>query len=1247
MKTLDPFNLPLNQSCLIEASAGTGKTYTMVNLYLRLLLGVGCTPLTVEQILVVTFTKAATQELRDRIRQKVAEVSKLFRTYHTGESEELKQDPFLFNLYQSIEPRLSEALLRLRIAEREIDLAAIFTIDSFCQKMLFQFAFDSGIRFDIDLQANERDLLTRLSQETWRELFYPLSLSQTAMVAEILKTPQNVLDKVKSHLSRSLDTLSDEHTWITQDFIAYSEKLEQFIQSVKAHWQQYGEEIVGLIRAEINKAYKKGEKKALSRRSYQERWLESWENELAQWAESSALSFPANFERFCQDFIESKAEPDAHPLQNPHFAKNQAFLTAYQQQYEGKLPAVLQFHFLKHLQRKLSDYKQTHKTKSFDDILHFLHKALHSERGGELAKQIRQLFPFAMIDEFQDTNQVQYEIFSQIFMAEGVEDQGFIMIGDPKQSIYQFRGADIFTYLKASQEVNTKATLDRNWRSLPKLVEGVNRLFQFPEKRKKTALNNDNLANKIKKSASEIGLSSEQTEKLLSEVEANFDKSAEYPIVKKSPFIYQDITFQAVKSNDAGDALIDSNNDEIQATRYFLNDELSLIQAAELCAYQIQKQLKSASTGQYLLRKNGEIRPLAAQDITILVRSHNQASLIREKLLERHIQSVFLAEKNSVFESQEAKDLLLILKACLNPFHQRNLLSALGTFLWGLTANELYQLKQDESKWDNYVEVFVHYQHIWQQQGILPMLHQIFLQQGIIQRINAMQNADRRITDILHLAELLQNASASLDNDHALLRWFEQQIQDPQGDSEEQTLRLESEENLVKIVTIHGSKGLEYPVVWLPFAYRPCKEPSSTGISYYRNAQGKADWHFGIATDEVKEALTDAEFSEALRLLYVAMTRAKYQLNVLLPSQFEKGWNPLHYLLSNGGKDLAPTKELLENKDIPCEIIENAEVEVDDWVAKPDIQPELTAHTFLGKIQSKGQVTSFTALQAQNERLQISGKIAPLAAPSSWLDDGLDYDSATAGNFIVEVGIEDDEEPQKFTPYLFPHSAKVGNLIHQLFEDQDFSQAFEQEKIAQLCEQLGLSEEWIAPTQYWFDSVLSTPFGEHPFALKEVNQAKCLKEWQFYLRLSNAEALPKLNKLLREHSPIAKDLPSLQLFELEGYVRGFIDCIVEVNQRFYVIDYKSNYLGNQPEDYTQERLAKTIGQFRYDLQYLLYTLALHRYLGSRLGENYDYERDFGGVAYLFLRGMKGEHNSGVFFDKPSFALIDGLDKLFK
>ncbi|MFK5131315.1 UvrD-helicase domain-containing protein, partial [Glaesserella parasuis] len=209
-----------------------------------------------------------------------------------------------------------------------------------------------------------------------------------------------------------------------------------------------GAEAESLIVAEINKNYKKGEKKSLSRRAYQMRWIENWLKELNEWATSGSHYFPTNsLSRFCQDFINEKAEEGAEPLTHTIFAKNQDYLTAYQTQFEGKSKAILLYQFFSHLRQKLADYKQTHKEKSFGDMLSFLLSALQSERGDTLAQQIRALYPFAMIDEFQDTNQQQYEVFQRIFMDQNASEQGFIMIGDPKQSIYKFRGADIFTYL--------------------------------------------------------------------------------------------------------------------------------------------------------------------------------------------------------------------------------------------------------------------------------------------------------------------------------------------------------------------------------------------------------------------------------------------------------------------------------------------------------------------------------------------------------------------------------------------------------------------------------------------------------------------------------------------------------------------------------------------------------------------------------------------------------------------------------
>lgn len=1190
MKPLNPLTLPLDRACLIEASAGTGKTYTIVNLYLRLLLGVGCAPLMVEQILVVTFTKAATQELRDRIREKVANVAALFKAYHRGENQDLARDDFLLALYHEIQPRFHESLLRLQLAEREIDLAAIYTIDSFCQKMLFQFAFDSGVRFDIDLQPDESELLSRLSQQTWRELFYPLGLAEAKVVAAELKTPENALAQLQPYLYAELPPLRADQQWLEQPLSAHLNDLSQFLQEAKQHWRENGQEVSDLLWAELNKTYGKGEKKALNRSSYKKNLLENWLNQVNLWAESDAQELPQAFERFCQAMLTEKAEEEATPLEHPIFAENQQMLTAWNSKFARKQKAILLYQFLLHLRAKLAQHKAHHPEKSFSDMLGFLHQALHAEQGAQLAAQIRGLFAFAMIDEFQDTNRQQYDIFKRIFLKlPAGEARGFTMIGDPKQSIYKFRGADIFTYLHAAEQVAEKATLERNWRSLPAVVEAVNRLFSFPE-------NSPN-----------------------------------------SPFLYDGIRFQSVKSHET-----DEQFQGEQSVRFFLESDFNDAQCAAQCAYQIQQQLKQAEAGSLILQKNGENRPLVAKDIAVLVRSHQQAQLIRQALWTRKIQSVFFAERNSVYESQEAQDLHFILQACLSPYRPKAVLTALGTHLWGLNSAEIYRLKQDEQAWDNVVAQFVHYQQVWQKQGVLPMLHQLFMHEGIIQRLSGGENADRRLTDLLHLSELLQNAMASVENENALLRWYEQQLTTPNGRAEEQKLRLESERELVKIITIHGSKGLEYPIVWLPFAGKPSQGASASGLQIYQEGGREASWSLGGPSDEVQESLDRAEFAEDLRLLYVAATRAKYQLNVILPAQFEKGWNAVGFLLANGEGGLAgnglprPTADYLALKAIVADVQQNAEIIEDSWQAAEPPPTTLNAKRFEGKIRPKGQITSFSQLQARHAALQDFAANRPLV---NFSDDAQDYDMQPA------TTVEQVPQSEAFSPYHFPHSTKVGNLLHRLFEHWDFHQPLEDEKLLALCEQLNLTEQWLTLLKNWLTAVVSTPLPAG-FCLAQIEPKKRLNEWQFYLRLSNPKALTQLNQLLKTHSPLARHLPDLQLAQLEGFVRGFVDCIVEIEGKFYLLDYKSNFLGNLAQDYSQEKLAKTMGQYRYDLQYLLYTLALHRYLRTRRA-GYDYERDFGGVAYLFLRGMNGEAGSGIYFDKPTVALIEGLDQLFQ
>lgn len=1175
MQNLDPIELPLDQPVLIEASAGTGKTFTIANLYLRLLLGIGCLPLTVEQILVVTFTKAATEELKDRIRQNIQSCRAFILDKQNNSIQERASyrgnEAFLTELYQLI-PQLDEALLRLSIAEREIDTASVFTIHGFCQKMLMQFAFESGVRFDLTLQPNQGELLKRLSEEVWREQFYPQGVLESEVISAELSTPKQALSAIYPYLSVELPPTNKTETLATA-----LQRYNQFIQEIKEYWRLNGKTLVDQIRLDLAK------KITLHGGWYKSVAFEAGVLVMEQWISSDNRYLPAEFELFTEQRIVKGTKKNCEPMESVHLAKNQAFLTAYKERFENSLKPILLYQFLIGIKEKLVNYKQAHSERSFDDLLTMLNQALKQPKIGKvLAQKIRSVYPFAMIDEFQDTDLTQYEIFSQIFMTEQASN-GFIMIGDPKQSIYKFRGADIFTYLAAAKQTKAQFTLAKNWRALPEVVQAVNHLFHFADS-------------------------------------------------EKSPFIYQDIDFYPVSADENKGSLISEQGHFVCYT----TDKTRLDDFAEICAYQIHQQLDAMATGQFGIERNGGFKAFVPKDIAILVRKGSQATRIKSALAKRNIKSVYLAESETVLRSEVAAELCWILQAGLNPYDYQALLSALGSTLWGFTAAEIYRYKENERLWEAKVNQFVEYNAIWQTHGVLPMLHKIYLEQGIIQRLKEKTNADRLMTDLLHLTEILQEKSQDFESEAELVRWFERQISSSDM-YDEQQLRLESEEELIKIVTIHGSKGLQYPIVWLPFVSQKSEADKLSHLGLYRNQQGELNWYWGAVDDEVKRILQNEEYAEDLRLFYVAVTRAESQLNLVLPNEIS-GFSPLHYLLTNGGAENEKVNviERFKEKEINAHIIEvEANLPQSCWQNMESDEP-YQAKVFQGHIRVGGQITSFSSLYAQHERFS-ENKINLVTDTAQ--DRYADIE-------IIETGYLGHDTVEPFSPFQFPHGIKVGTILHSFFEHCQFDKPIEQEAISKVCEQLDLGEVWIEPTSAWFERILKTPLAEANFSLNAVNAKQRLTEWQFYLRLKNEKALSKLNQLLKQHTALSKSLPELQLPHLAGFVRGFIDCIVQINGKFYVIDYKSNFLGFLPQNYSTENIKREIGRQRYDLQYLLYTLAIHRYLTSRLGRKYNYERDFGGVIYLFLRAMDGKTNNGVYFDKPSEALIEAMDTLF-
>ena len=1196
---LNPITLPLNQISLIEASAGTGKTYTIGSLYLRLLLKAGennfSRPLNVEEILVVTFTDMATEELKKKIRERITDaIDKLTAFAETQDKSAFKNDEFLTALCDNL--NIFEAIHRLKLAEQNMDLAAIYTIHGFCRRMLMQYAFHSGIHFNLELIKDQSDLLVRFANEFWREHFYPLPFEMADFIANELGSPDYVLSLLESNLGKNLivDLKNPQalSISITEFLHQYLGEYFKDIKALKDFWLESAGKISELITEELNKDYAKGEPKSLSRRSYNSSRLAKWIEQVNAWA-NDPRDYVLNeilMSYFTQSALGEKGEEGASPFIAPIFTELEERANALIS--PDLLRRVILYHYRQGLQQKLLDYKLNHQEKSFDDLLRLLCEALQGAQGDELAEMIRFQYPFAMIDEFQDTDSQQYAIFSKIYRDNPEKNTGFIMIGDPKQAIYRFRGADIFTYLKASDEAQSRFELTKNYRSEKHLVDGVNALFDFPQ----------------------------------------------------SPFIYQNINFTAVDSRD--DHLQFYLNGKAEpAYRFYLteSDKVNKTEMAKICAISIQHWLKSAAENQAVFQNEDTCKTLQPANIAVLVKNRYEAADVIQELQKLGIASVYLSDQSSVFDSHVAMELLRILKACLN-VAERPILNAIATALFGLNAADIHQIQQNEADWQRWADSFAQYQQTWQRQGILVMLHQILLEQGISERLLSQATGDRDLTDFLHLAEILQQAATLHESEAALLSWFEKQIQG-EGRQEAQ-IRLESERQLVKIVSIHKSKGLEYDLVWLPFLAVPSKIPTAGDMNvYYSKERDETLWDM---ENRNLNALYEETFAEELRLLYVALTRAKYQMAFALPAQFDKKWNALHYVLSQGdiGKEIAlsapkDTETLLqafkEKMQDNVEICTKPNLEAFPTLSINTKNDDLKAAEFTGNIEQDWRITSFTSIEQGHRRQNYFAESA--GKKHAVFDDAKDYDSQNS--IEISTALLNENESNILD---LPRGKQVGTALHRHFENCYFFDLANTEEIDKLRQSLHLDETFTEPLQNWLQQISHTPLShEIGIALADLANKDCIKEMPFYLAIREHFDVEAFNRALKAHHHLPSE--PLQFEQIQGMVRGSIDLVFRHNGKYYLVDYKSNFLGSSLADYNQEALKKEMLHSHYDWQYLIYTLALHRYLQSVV-PHYDYSRDFGGVFYLFLRGMNGEPQSGVFYDRPSVELITELDGVF-
>jgi exodeoxyribonuclease V beta subunit len=1223
--TLNPLTLPLHGSRLIEASAGTGKTFTIALLYVRLVLGgqhrdddtAFVRPLTPPEILVVTFTNAATQELRERIRHRLVEAAEAFLDGTNASTH----DGLLLDLRSQYASNTWTACARrLALAAEWMDEAAVSTIHSWCYRMLREHAFDSGSLFSLDLENDQSELEQEVVRDYWRCFYYPLDADSLGSISACWTSPDALHQTLRGLLSES-EALGDAPP--PAETIAHArEKRAAMLAELKAPWPAMLEALEPALEDAARR-------KAFKGQSFNAKSRANWLGALRDWCQSDAdrpALTPAAWKRMTPDGMAAIWKDG-----EPPFPEVWAALAALPAAL-GALPEPrhdLLIHAVKWCRARLESEQERRAEMGPNDLLTHLDRALKGPNREALAAQIQRQFPVALIDEFQDTDPVQYRIFNAVYaIATPRRDTAIMLIGDPKQAIYAFRGADIYTYLQARQDTDGRhVTLGKNFRSSEPMVAAVNHCFGYA----------DNPADAHSSGA------------------FLFRDGDDNPL----PFSPVDAKGRAEQLTLDGEALpamtfwqLDSDDGKPLGKGAYQTD------MAERCASRMVTLLNAGREHRCGFTHEQTLTPLKPSDMAVLVNGLQEARTIRQALSRRGVKSVYLSDRDKVFGSPIAVQVEHWLAACSEPLAssrraQARLRAALATPALGLGLDELERLNQDELAWEAKVEQFSRYHQLWQYRGVLPLLRRMMVDFAIPSRLlgrgsdgHQSDDGERLLTDLLHLGELLQQASQELDGEHALLRFLSEAIADPEGHGDSHRLRLESDADLVKVVTIHKSKGLEYPLVFLPFiaSHRPVK-PDDVPLRWH-DVNGVP--RLSLSVNDATLATADRErLGEDMRKLYVALTRARHAvwlgiapLKDSANSDHGHG-SAIEHLLA--GSTLA---ELANSGPVTLEPAPEATAEA--FIPPAATSPLGHARTPTRRAKEHWWIASYSALTLSGA---LTGSATLAAAEPTTARE------ATALEVLDEPQDTIADTAETFHLHRFPRGPGPGTFLHGLLEwagREGFATAASddaaRDDMLHRRVQLRGWQRWQPELSGWLAALIEAPLplpaaesalSAPAVALIDLEQYQVELEFWFAAGRVDTRAL---DEIVSEHLLPGVERPALERDTLNGMLKGFIDLAFAHRGRYYVLDWKSNYLGDNDDAYTTDAMRRALLEKRYDVQAALYLLAMHRLLKARLPD-YSPEQHLGGSMTVFLRGSRTQAR-GVHAEPATAALVNALDDLF-
>jgi len=1088
MRNFDPKTVALRGVNLVEASAGTGKTYSVAILVLRLIVE---KKVPIQRILMVTFTNAAVAEMAHRIRKFIRLGMQAAQGVEIGE-QNIRE--YILEKSNHIDPQ--EIINRLNTALIGLDEASIQTIHSFCHDSLKLFAFETGQAFGLKLQEDLSDSISLAAEEYWRNHVTGLPKDLLAEMEQNKISLQTLKEAVKESLGgKSFDFEGNE--------------------TPREAWEAWQQEFYGAVenqRSSIIQAIEQSTIKGLSL-AKKSTWIEKFQDD------------PES----CLNELKSSKSNYVMALREEIFSDLLWIFDNKTNALKSTIKHCIQF-----AKEQLTTYLKKNHLLTYDDMISRLHQAVLSNE--DLVAKLSDRYDAVFIDEFQDTDKLQYEIYDRLYG----EKKTLFYIGDPKQSIYGWRKADLNTYFQASTKAGvTRYTMGTNYRSTSSLLDSLNSFF---------SIENPFLDSNIPYLPVTSGLGNQR--KVISKGTINLE-----PI-------------QIYESSNKGDI-----------------PEKVVALVADLI------------TGDTKLDE----KKIKLSDIAILVRTKNEGKGIKQELTRKGIPAVNVDE-TKIFETEEAEYLEYILQTTLE-ISWKGVNKALLNKFTGWKSEDL--LSKDS---DQLVSKFKEYQKTWADQGVYTMIRKYIQDFGVLEYLFRAENpAGKRVySNLSQLMEILQEKEYRYElRPSGLLSYLtKQRAEESLGESEKYLQRLEDDQDAITIMTIHKAKGLEFPIVIAPylnmrpkstFTFSSFRKTDGT-YCFYSNNLAPVPSHVELYKQQTEE--------ENRRILYVALTRAIYHCFIFhVDSETESTLSPFI------------REENDQIKYFPA-----------DQFPFPEVKKVLSI--------------------SESKKNLVFEALPDLELPDqNWRKLSFSYLTRKTKPLPKTASENYTNAYEEFVFKKLPKGASIGDLLHYIFERIDFQDQTDwthivEKAIKRFYPQFG--EEMTEHLMELVDQVLSVSISHvsPDFSLNKVTKDKKVSEWEFDLSSTAFEPALLMSIPLQDDFLVR----SVEGKALQGILNGLVDLIFEYEGKYYILDWKSNFLGDSLADYEEDKLLEAMNTNNYHLQYFLYSLALKQFLET-YQQGFDFQRDFGGVIYLFLRGIRSGKTNGVFHYRPSMEQMEYLENL--